>query len=545
VGLTAICVLAAGTYAVAQDRTITTAVSIEQNQLAAGAYTNNQVLQSGRQFFAVSFLPADGHGEGPNGPRSQQRLDLWSPSTPFPLSIPFLRVNGLDSQSCFACHNTAGTAVPEHELFSTQKPGGVGGAGDFAVALLGSADFPDPLTHILRAPPRAFGSAYLQELALEMTRDLHGIEQQATAQAATQPGIPVTAALSSKGVSYGSITITCPTSTCNNPTRDTSAVDGVSPDLIVRPLQHKGVAATLRSFVKSALNFHHSMQAVEVVGINTDCDDDGLINELAVDNVNPVSGVNSTPVQQSLGNVAALSAFTGMLRPPGVAPSSGSADKGKEIFVHVGCADCHKTSLTTRRDPKFRIELAAPAKGCPGSCSGYGCLQLGSFAEADAAVHPAMKTVNQQAKAISSSACPSGFYCMDLTNPGAVPPEFYPRLPANHDGTVTVPLYSDLKRHDMGQFLTQVDPQQADDSGNLIPNREWLTSKLWGVRDNGPWIHDGRARTLREAILMHAGADGTATDSDASPVIANYLALPLADQQAVVDFLETLTIPNP
>ena len=124
-------------------------------------------------------------------------------------------------------------------------------------------------------------------------------------------------------------------------------------------------------------------------------------------------------------------------------------------------------------------------------------------------------------------------------------PEFFPRLPANPDTTVTVPLFSDLKRHDMGQFLAQVDPQQADDAGNNIPNREWLTSKLWGVVDNGPWIHDGRARSLREAILMHAGPNGTDTDSEASPVIASFLALSPTDQQAIIDFLETLTIPNP
>lgn len=136
-------------------------------------------------------------------------------------------------------------------------------------------------------------------------------------------------------------------------------------------------------------------------------------------------------------------------------------------------------------------------------------------------------------------------YCIDLTNPGPLPPEFYPRLPANRDGTVNVNLYSDLKRHDMGLFLTQEDPQQADDAGTPIGNEMWLTSKLWGVADNGPWIHDGRARTLREAILFHAGEDGTATDSEASTVVANYLALPPGDQQAVVDFLETLTVPVP
>lgn len=548
IGAVALILVAAGGYAIAQDRTVTTPVSIEQDDLAAGAYTTNQVLQSGRQFFAVSFLPADGHGEGPAGPRASQRFDLWNPSTPFPLSIPFLRVNGLDSQSCFACHNTAGTYVPEGEIHRTQKPGGVGGAGDFAVALLGNADFPEPLTHILRAPPRAFGSAYLQELAIEMTGALLDVEKQATNQASTQPGFPVTAALSAKGVDFGEITITCPTAACNNPTRDTSGVEGVSPDLIVRPLQHKGVAATLRSFTKSALDFHHSMQAVEVVGVNVDCDDDDLINEMAVDNVNPAFGVGDVRVQQSLGNVAALSAFTGMLRPPGVsAASSTNSDKGKELFASVGCSDCHVPTLTTRPDPQFRIQLAEPADDCPNNCGPYGCTQLGSFAEADADVHPARKAAEEPESKLAGSAglCSSGFYCIDLTNPGPLPPEFYPRLPANRDGTVNVNLYSDLKRHDMGLFLTQEDPQQADDAGTPIGNEMWLTSKLWGVADNGPWIHDGRARTLREAILFHAGEDGTASDSEASTVIANYLALPPGDQQAVVDFLETLTVPVP
>jgi hypothetical protein len=544
-GLAAILVLIAGGLAVAQDRTITTAVSIAQDQLAAGAYTTNQVVQSGRQFFAVPFLKEDGHGEGDAGPRSGQRSQQWAGSTTDPLSIPFLRVNGLDSQSCFACHNSAGTYVPKGELYRTQKPGQVGGAGDFAVALLQDNDYPNTLSHILRVPPRVFGSAYLQELALEMTGDLQGIQQQAIQQAKLNPGKAVTLPLSSKTVSFGSITITCPDSTCANPTRDTSAVQGVSPDLIVRPFQHKGVAATLRSFTKSALNFHHSMQAVEVVGINTDCDGDGLINELAVDNVNPVPGVNTVPVQQSLGNVAALVAFTGMLRPPAQAPTSTSGT-GLKLFNDIGCGKCHVNSLTTRPDPQFRIQLAQPAAGCPTNCGPYGCQQLGSFAEADAPVHPALLAVQGQAElAGTSRVCPTGFYCIDLTNPGSLPPEFFPRLPANPDSTVAVPLFSDLRRHDMGKFLAQVDPKQADDAGTPIPNREWLTSKLWGVVDNGPWIHDGRARSLKQAILMHAGPDGTATDSEASPVIASFRALSASDQQAIIDFLETLTIPNP
>ena len=31
------------------------------------------------------------------------------------------------------------------------------------------------------------------------------------------------------------------------------------------------------------------------------------------------------------------------------------------------------------------------------------------------------------------------------------------------------------------------------------------TKELWGVACTGPWLHDGRATTLREAIMLHGG----------------------------------------
>jgi len=533
----------------AQERVVTTPISIEQDQLAAGAYTTNRVLLAGRQFFAVPYLPADGHGEGPNGPRAHQREMFYADSLePTDYRLPFLRVNGIDSQNCFACHNSAGTSQSERSRGRTQKTGGVGGSADFASVLYANPEpFDERLTYIVRVPPKSFGTGYLQELALEMTSDLQKAEEIATSQAAQFPGNPVTANLVTKGVDFGQITITCPTATCSNPTRDTSQVEGVSQDLIVRPLQHKGVAATLRSFTKTALDFHFSMQPVEVVGMNTDCDRDGLINEMAVDVTNPASSSASLPVQQSLGNVAALAAFAGMLRPPvnGNQADSAEVEYGKELFASIGCTNCHVPTLRTRPHPRFRIELAEPAPGCPTSTT---TAQLGSFAEAESAQHPALLAIDEQQKPAQaeggfSTACPSGFYCIDLTNPGSVTDEFLPRLPANSDRTVTVPLYSDLKRHDLGPFLAQVDPPQADDAGNPIPNREWLTTKLWGVADNGPWIHDGRARTLNEAILMHDGPDGNDQQGEAQAEVDAYQALSATDQEALIAFLESLQVP--
>ena len=540
VALVAALVLVAGGLAIAQDRTVTPAVAIRQDQL--GSTPVSQVLESGRQFFAVSFLPADGHGEGNTGPRASQRTAMWQTALHDPLLIPFLRVNGLDSQSCFACHNTAGTYVPDGQSARTQKPGGVGGAGDFAVALLGSGNFPKELTHILRAPPRAFGSAYLQELAEEMTGDLLAIRQDAINQAQANPGTTITEALVTKTIGFGKIHAYCsPFTFPCTVSVDTSDVEGVSPDLIVRPLQHKGVAATLRSFVKSALNFHHSMQAVEVVGVNNDCDADGLINEMAVDVVTPATSNNDDQVQQSLGDVAALSAFTGMLRPPTTGPDSHSADHGRIDLRR------HRLHQVPRAEPEDRPPPAVPHR------AGRAGRRLPEQLR-PVRLHPARQLRRGRRRrppggqggdqhrrwrwpARRPPTARPGFYCIDLTNPGSgLSDEFLPRLPANPDGTVTVNLYSDLKRHEMGYDLEQLGDEQEDDSGDFgIPNEQYLTSKLWGVADNGPWLHDGRARTLSEAIVMHGG--------EAAPQSAAFQALSTTDQQAVIDFLETLIIP--
>jgi CxxC motif-containing protein (DUF1111 family) len=66
--------------------------------------------------------------------------------------------------------------------------------------------------------------------------------------------------------------------------------------------------------------------------------------------------------------------------------------------------------------------------------------------------------------------------------------------------------YSDLLLHDMGDEL-------ADGVGNNggASGREWRTPPLWGlglvkiVNPRASYLHDGRARTLLEAVLWHGG----------------------------------------
>jgi CxxC motif-containing protein (DUF1111 family) len=95
-----------------------------------------------------------------------------------------------------------------------------------------------------------------------------------------------------------------------------------------------------------------------------------------------------------------------------------------------------------------------------------------------------------------------------------------------------VRLFSDLLLHDMGPGLADGRPD-GDASG-----QEWRTAPLWGLRVmrdflNGDafLIHDGRAATVEEAILMHGGEAQAARDA--------FDALGPSDRDALLDFVET------
>ncbi|HMI83185.1 MAG TPA: di-heme oxidoredictase family protein [Polyangiaceae bacterium] len=109
----------------------------------------------------------------------------------------------------------------------------------------------------------------------------------------------------------------------------------------------------------------------------------------------------------------------------------------------------------------------------------------------------------------------------------------------------TIHPYTDLLLHDMG-------PGLADNLGEgQASGAEWRTTPLWGLGlsacvvggVSGPaqkqvctphdsYLHDGRARTIEEAILWHDGEGRKSKDA--------YAALPAADKAALLKFLESL-----
>ena len=93
---------------------------------------------------------------------------------------------------------------------------------------------------------------------------------------------------------------------------------------------------------------------------------------------------------------------------------------------------------------------------------------------------------------------------------------------------VEVPMFSDLKRHDMG-------PGLAETTGSPLDSF-FITPRLWGIADTAPYLHDGRALTLTDAILMHGGEGQAAADA--------FNALSSADQIDLLAYLDTLRAPR-
>jgi CxxC motif-containing protein (DUF1111 family) len=119
--------------------------------------------------------------------------------------------------------------------------------------------------------------------------------------------------------------------------------------------------------------------------------------------------------------------FVTFLAPPAQRAFSREAPRGAELFVAIGCADCHLPALRTGPSPVASLSHTT----------------------------------------------------------------FFP--------------FSDFLLHDMGNLGDGI--VQAGASG-----REMRTAPLWGARIRTSFLHDGRARTLRDAILSHDGQARAARD---------------------------------
>ncbi|AOT10660.1 di-heme oxidoredictase family protein [Pseudoalteromonas luteoviolacea] len=544
--------------------------NIEQDDLLAGKYSLAQLLEAGQNQFNVPFDPINGHGEGPKGPRSKQRA-IWNSrggTIKDPAAWPFLRVNGLDSQSCFECHNTIGQYSPPgaKTVAQVRKPAAQGGSAGLASNAFINDQFPEALEQLLiknpstkavmtkfvRNPPHVFGTGYTQRLATEMTTELKAQVEAANIAALLHHNKEHSISLKSKGIEFGRYSVSCTSDNFEDCHPVKEHIVGVQDDLVVRPFQWGGIASTVRHFARDALDFHFSVQAVEKVG-NKDCDLDGLINEISV------------------GNVSALTAYVTMFRPPNQVIDFNNApdiELGRKHFEQVGCINCHASTLkmdnptltimtppevpNSEPCPREVAQLSNPIDGLTDSAK-EATMQVKRAFNSNKLIALRRSTGRVTAEQLYQAVLPElhdanvkflakSNFQIDLNlskfKRGMLPDYVWPRLDYTPGQPTSVPLYSDLKLHYMGKRLSDDYPQPTDTEGYEAKPGVYVTRPLWGVADTAPYMHDGRARTLTEAIQLH-GVNG----SDAKSVYDNFNKLRKEEQQQLIKFLESLRLP--
>ncbi|MBK8253903.1 MAG: hypothetical protein IPK82_14725 [Polyangiaceae bacterium] len=406
---------------------------IDQNNYGLGELA--RLFQFGDSFFGHEFRSEDGYGASVNPQLQRVHNGVYG---------------GLDTFSCAGCHSVGG---PDGAGAETQNAF-VLGDGEH----LSSAN--------VRNAPAVLGLGFIQALGAEMSFELQYERDTALAKA-SETGNPVPLILESKGVTFGKLIV------YPDGSMDTGQVEGIDPDLTVKPFGWKGNVARLRRFAEDAARIHFGIQSQvlcaqhqtnpqpEKLGTGDkwfDPDNDGKFNEALE------------------GILTASAVYMAMLESPVMLPpfDPGLRDRwasGSVLFEQVGCSNCHVRSL-----------------------------------------HVAYSTWKEYP---------------DLT--GGPPVQLNLMLDGEQPkSTLVVPLFSDLKRHDMGPTLA--DPHDDPDG---IPRSVFLTRPLWGLAESAPYLHDGRAATILEAVLAHGGEAQQSRDQ--------FAALSSEGQQSLHVFLLSLT----
>jgi len=218
---------------------------------------------------------------------------------------------------------------------------------------------------------------------------------------------------------------------------------------------------------------------------------DAYLNEMGITNrlqptevtnlCNTVQEPNDTPGPDGLADIDHFARFIRATKAPArdaQLAAGPAAKKGQELFKEIGCATCHVETLTT---------AAAGTK-----------INGGTFA-----IPPALGSVAFH---------PYGDFLMHDVGTG--------------DGILqAIPEHYGRKVfQQMSEYMSK---QDFESTRNKV-----RTAALWGVRLRPRLMHDGASLTLHDAITRHRG--------EASHVIKKFEELSRADQDALIQFLESL-----
>lgn len=412
-------------------------------------------VRRGRQLFQRKFTRGQGQGPGVGDPGKPDGSGNINTNIGIGAGL---------ADSCAACHG---------------RPRGSAGSGGDVVTRPDSRD-----------APHLFGAGLKEMLADEITGDLRAIRSSAIVTAASN-GNDVTLSLDSKGINFGSITAHADGSV------DTSQVQGVDPDLRVRPFFAQGATISIREFTVGAL---HAEMGLEASG-----DPDlalasaggkvvtpsGMVLDGSLDKIEappPPDPTNGNEIDTAI--VDHLEFYLLNYFKPGHYQDTDSTNNGRQVFSQVGCTSCHIPDLQINHDRRVAdVETVYdPVNGI--------------FNTLFATATPLFNTVADS----------SGFPALKL-------PQLQPFLVKD--------IFTDFKRHDLGLNFSE-----RNYDGTL--QKLFLTRPLWGVGSTGPYGHDGRSINLTEVILRHGGEAQAARDA--------FAGLGGSDQQDVLNFLNSLVL---